>query len=210
MGDVPTLPSLPHRQQPKRPKRFISCGCLNSHPWHPLVLPFRATKFFSPFLMPGLRLQLVLLRMTREAGKSLYQEATWPLLLMFYFWPRWVLVATYGPSLVAANRSCSSWWCVVSAQWLLLLHAWTLGTQAAGAVARRLSDPKACRMFWSRDWTRVPCIGRWIPYHWTTGEAPHNPSFKRNFQEEQEVINQLLRSRAFECALVKTNFFFHH
>ena len=54
----------------------------------------------------------------------------------------------------------------------------------------------------------MPRIGRRILYHETTREAPHNPAFKRNLQEEQEVINQLLRSRAFECALVKTNFFF--
>ena len=27
---------------------------------------------------------------------------------------------------------------------------------------------------WSRDWTWVSCIGRWILYHWTTWEAHKN------------------------------------
>ena len=25
---------------------------------------------------------------------------------------------------------------------------------------------------WTRDWTRVSCIGRWIFYHWATRETP--------------------------------------
>ena len=25
---------------------------------------------------------------------------------------------------------------------------------------------------WTRDWILVPCIGRWILYHWATREAP--------------------------------------
>ena len=25
--------------------------------------------------------------------------------------------------------------------------------------------------FWFRDWTHIPCIGRWILYHWATWEA---------------------------------------
>ena len=24
---------------------------------------------------------------------------------------------------------------------------------------------------WTRDWTHVPCIGRWVPIHWTTREV---------------------------------------
>ena len=30
---------------------------------------------------------------------------------------------------------------------------------------------------WTRDRTRVPCIGRWIPNHWTTREVPPHKSF---------------------------------
>lgn len=37
----------------------------------------------------------------------------------------------------------------------------------------------------------------------------YNPSLKVNCWEEQEAINQLLRSRAFECDLVQTTVFHH-
>ena len=29
---------------------------------------------------------------------------------------------------------------------------------------------------WSRDWSHVSCVGRWILYHWVTGEVPSNPN----------------------------------
>ena len=32
--------------------------------------------------------------------------------------------------------------------------------------------PWHVRSSWTRDWTRVPCIGRWILNHWATREAP--------------------------------------
>ena len=31
--------------------------------------------------------------------------------------------------------------------------------------------PFSRRSSWPRDWTRVTCIGRWVPHHWTTWEA---------------------------------------
>ena len=43
---------------------------------------------------------------------------------------------------------------------LLLFYLWFLGCEACG----KLSSP-------TRDWTRTPCIGRWSPNHWTTGEV---------------------------------------
>ena len=48
-------------------------------------------------------------------------------------------------------RSCSPW-----AQWL----------RCTGLVA-----PQRVESFWTRDWTCVPCIGKWILNHWTTREV---------------------------------------
>ena len=32
---------------------------------------------------------------------------------------------------------------------------------------------------WPRDWTPVPCIGRWILCHWATWEAHRNNTYKK-------------------------------
>ena len=55
-----------------------------------------------------------------------------------------------GVSLVAASRGCPSWPCVGS---------------GAQAQLRHMASSQ------TRDWTRVPSIGRWILYHWATREA---------------------------------------
>ena len=49
----------------------------------------------------------------------------------------------------------------------------------------------------TRDWTCVSCIGRWILYHWATGEAPWGPLQETNLSfstawtwvERQQVRN---------------------
>ena len=43
------------------------------------------------------------------------------------------------------------------------------GTQASVVAAHGLSCPMACGIFGGQ--THVPCIGRWIPSHWTTTEV---------------------------------------
>ena len=58
--------------------------------------------------------------------------------------------------------------------WLLVLgskgsESWSMGSVV---VAHRLSCSAARGIFWSRDWTHVPCIGKQIPNHWTTGGVP--------------------------------------
>ena len=40
---------------------------------------------------------------------------------------------------------------------------------------------------WTRDWTRVLCIGRQILYHWPTREVPYNDIFKGKFIIKQHV-----------------------
>ena len=42
-------------------------------------------------------------------------------------------------------------------------------------VSRGMGLASLCHVesSWTRDRTRVPCIGRWILNHWTTGEVPH-------------------------------------
>ena len=67
-------------------------------------------------------------------------------ILFIYFWLRWVFVAAYGLSLVAASSGYSSLrWAGFSLWWLLLL--WSTGSRRAGfsscgsrAVERRLSS----------------------------------------------------------------------
>ena len=84
-----------------------------------------------------------------------------------------------GFSLVVANRGYSSLWCAAfSLQWLLLLQS--MGSRHAGfsscgtpALGRRLSSrdlvtPLHVGSSRTRDWTRVPCIGRRILNHCTT------------------------------------------
>ena len=58
--------------------------------------------------------------------------------------------------------------------WLLLLGSkgselWSVGSVV---VAHRLSCPAARGIFWTRDRTRVPYIGKQSPNHWTTRGVP--------------------------------------
>ena len=60
---------------------------------------------------------------------------------------------------VTVSGGCSLLWCVgFSLRGLLLWHT--------GLVA-----PWHMGSSWNRDQTSVPCIERWILYHWTTREA---------------------------------------
>ena len=71
-----------------------------------------------------------------------------------YFWLRRVFVAVCRLSLVAESGGYSSLRCMgFSLQWLLLLRS-------TGLVA-----PRHVGSSWTRDWTRVPCIGRRILNH---------------------------------------------
>ena len=127
-------------------------------------------------------------------------EKQWTLFLKFfiylsiYFWLHWVLVAMRRPSPVVVSRGYSLLWCVgFSLPWPLLLQSvgsrlagfsscgvqaqqlWLMGSRAQAQQLWRTGSvaPWHVGSSWTRAWTRVPCIGRWIPNHCCTREA-HN------------------------------------
>ena len=67
--------------------------------------------------------------------------------------------------------TCSAW---ASHRRLLLLRStWALGAQASVIVVHELSCPEALGTLVPRPGIEhVPCIGWWIPNHWTTGKSP--------------------------------------
>ena len=87
-----------------------------------------------------------------------------------YFWLHWVLVEARGllsscgvrvfSSLVLARRFQGTWALVEVCEFS------SCGTRAY--LPRSMSDLSCL----TRDRTRVPCIVRWILYHWTTREVP--------------------------------------
>ena len=65
-------------------------------------------------------------------------------------------------------------WCVgFSLRWqgIFCCRAWALGLSGSVVVAHRLVDLKHVGFSWTRDSTRVPCIGRRILNHWTAREV---------------------------------------
>ena len=54
-----------------------------------------------------------------------------------------------------------------------------LGRTGSAAVVRGLVAPWLMASSWVRERTRVPCIGRWILNHWTTGK----PSARRSLNK---------------------------
>ena len=109
---------------------------------------------------------------------TIYFPLKW---ILFVFWLCWLIVAAHGNSLVVAIRGDS----LVAVHRLLLAVAslvsehgsrasrlqwlWHVGSVVA---AHGLSCPGARRILWTRDQTRVPCIGRQILNHWTTRKVP--------------------------------------
>ena len=56
-----------------------------------------------------------------------------------------------------------------------------LGASVHGILQARILEwaamPSSRGSSWSRDWTHVSFIQRWILYHWVTGEVPSNPNY---------------------------------
>ena len=46
---------------------------------------------------------------------------------------------------------------------------------------------------WSRDWTHVSCIGRWVLYHWATREAVYVESKKK--KKKSDTYELILQNR---------------
>ena len=77
-----------------------------------------------------------------------------------------------GFSLVLANGGYSPLQCSgFSLQWLLLLKLPGSRMQAQQLRRTGLVAPRHVESSLTRDRTCVPCIGRWILYHWTTSEV---------------------------------------
>ena len=94
-------------------------------------------------------------------------------LFIIYFWLCWVFISVRGLSLVAASGGHSSSRCAgLSLSRPLLLRS--TGSRRAGSaiVAHGPSCPRHVGSSQTRAWTRVPCIGRRIPNHCATREAP--------------------------------------
>ena len=79
-----------------------------------------------------------------------------------------------GFSLVAASTGYSL---VAVCRLLIAVSSLAVEHRLQGMRAKELWHvgsvvPRHVGSFWIRDWTRVPCIGRQILYHWATGEPP--------------------------------------
>ena len=68
----------------------------------------------------------------------------------------------------SGGGGCSSLRC--SVRWLLLLQS--TGSRHTAVVMHGLRCSRRVGSSQTRDWIRVPCIGRWILNHWTTREVP--------------------------------------
>ena len=101
--------------------------------------------------------------------------------LFINFWLRWVFVAARRLSLVVASRGCSSLQCLgFSLRWPLLLRS--MGSRCVTLNSCGMRAQQLCHtgllVLWpvgssrARDWTSVPCTGRWIPNHCATREVP--------------------------------------
>ena len=82
-----------------------------------------------------------------------------------------IVAASRGYSLIAG----------FSLEWFLLLpsagsRACGLNSHSSWALEHRLNSclavPQYAGSSWTRGWTRVSCIGRWIICHWTIRKAP--------------------------------------
>ena len=98
---------------------------------------------------------------------------------IFYFWLCWVFVDAHGLFQVAASGATVSW----AVHWLLFAMVFLL--QGMGSRVHGLQHlwhmdsaaPWYVESSQSRDWTHVPCTGRWILNHWTSREVPEYVSF---------------------------------
>ena len=79
---------------------------------------------------------------------------------IIYFWLCWVFDAVQGLLSI-----CRTW--VSHCGGFSSCRTWALGCMTSAVVARSTWPVESP---WTRDWTRVPCIGSQILSHWITGE----------------------------------------
>ena len=124
---------------------------------------------------------------------------------LIYFWLHWVQLQQARPSLRHAGYLIAARGLFVVARWLLpscgvwvfSLQFCCMGSRAHGlcSLQHTGSLAEACKLnccgmpallscgMWdlsslTRDQTHIPCIVRWILYHWTTREVPYTNNFK--------------------------------
>ena len=96
-------------------------------------------------------------------------------ILIIYFWLCWVFISVHRLSVAVMSEGCF----LVSALGLLTAVAspgaehglWTSRDRAWWLWRVGLVALWHVESSWTRDWTRVPCIRRYILNHWTMREA---------------------------------------
>ena len=132
-----------------------------------------------------------------------------------FFWLHLVFIAVHRLSLVAVSRDCSL---LQSAGFSLrcLLWLWSTGSRctgfsSCGAWAQELWCMGLSS--WTRDRTRVPCIGRRILNHSATREVPDLPSlWHLFFIDAKKILCWIICSnsqRAIRKLLEKIKFYWH-
>ena len=93
------------------------------------------------------------------------------LLFIYLLWVVLSLCCCTGFLLVAVSGGYSLWCWASHCGDFSYCWAWPLEDGGTWVVAHGFSCPEACGIFLVQGSNRVPCIGRWIPYHWTTREG---------------------------------------
>ena len=96
------------------------------------------------------------------------------LILKFHFDASFIFIFGHtGPLLLLGSFLWSQWAGIYSLVFVGFSSWWLLLLQSTGLREPGTSCPMACGIFWTKDGTLVPCIGRQIHNHWTTREVPH-------------------------------------
>ena len=125
--------------------------------------------------------------------------------LFIYFWLCWVFIPMSGLSLVVGTQGCSLIaWTSHCDRFSCCKAEALVGFSDCSTWAQYLwlKGPRACRLqslwqaglaalwhvrsSWTRDRTRIPCIGRWILNYLTTRKVPGTGIFK-NLSKRYEL-----------------------
>ena len=94
-------------------------------------------------------------------------------IFIYFFWWHWLFVAACGLSLVATRGLLCCGAQASHRSGFSCCGAWAPGCTGFRSCA---SWARLLRAMWdlcslTRDWARVPCVGRWLPNQWTTREV---------------------------------------
>ena len=105
-----------------------------------------------------------------SASPYIHLFKLWLLYFFIYFWQYWVFFALHGLSLVVASGVQAAV-CGLLTAVFSCCGPWGLGAWTSVVAVHGLRCSVACGIFAKQGSNHVPCIGRWIPSHWTTKEA---------------------------------------